>query len=231
MNNLKASLLTFSAFAGSLVSVSGAITLYSEDFSNTVANQYSYTAPSGGGLAERTTDANGFTAADFSNGTYADMERAGNLITDAIDISAYALSQVVVTFELAAVIGAWDNDDTFSFQLLDAANSDAVLFTLDNLLPGGSNQPLLAYNGAPYAGSETALSIGLTPSFLSYNLSDYVTSESTTSIKVQLLGQGSADADRNALGSITVAVPEPSTFALLAGMGALGFILYRRRQR
>jgi len=42
--------------------------------------------------------------------------------------------------------------------------------------------------------------------------------------------------DTNAGNSVTFsnvtvsAVPEPSTFALLAGMGALGFILYRRRQ-
>lgn len=205
--------------------------IYLEDFDPTVANQYSQT-PGGSGTSftERSDDSIPFTAALFSNSTYADMRKGIILTTDAINISSYSLDQITVIFELAAPIDQWDDNDTFNFRILDADNSDAILFTLDNLLPGGTNQPLGAYSGAPYAGSETPLSIGLTPSFLTYDIADYVTTETTNSIKIQLYSIGSSLNDNNGLGSITVtAIPEPSTVVL--GLLAMGSVLLFRRRK
>jgi hypothetical protein len=213
--------------------------IYIEEFNPEVANQYTATQIDGGSVfGERTTntdtgnDSNPstqFTASEFSGGDYAYISKGYQITTDVIDISTQTLADVIVSIELAES-GGFDDSDSVRFELRNAAD-DTVLTTLDNYTPGGSNQALVAYSGSPYQGSNSSQALGLSPTTLTYNLSDYFTTVTAPdSFRLRYVSDGgtSNTSEDSAVGFIEVVVPEPASLSLL-GLGGLLMLGRNRR--
>ena len=230
--------LTSLVIAGLLLPMmSSAAAIYVEDFDPTVTDKYIWAETTDGSVVKYNTNFtntnSSFTASQFDNGTFAVLQKAVTLTTDAFDVTGLSVSSLSVEIE-AAAMATWRQDDVpVSFSLLDGSD-DSVLATFDELAGGigTSDTNLIAYNASPYAGSESSLNVTQTPQILTYNFSDYLVSlPASNSLKVRAIINGGTKNGKNdlALGSITV-IPEPSSIALM-GLSLLAVVAVARRRK
>ncbi len=121
-----------------------------------------------------------------------------------------------------------ESGDVFNFQIDFGSGYQTVI--TDAGMPNGFDQT------APYTGSAFVLdsTAGEAPAFESYSIvvpsSYYNDTLSATTFNVRFtFSSGSSNEDAYIDNVSVVAVPEPSIFASLLGLGALSFVVFRRK--
>jgi len=137
---------------------------------------------------------------------------------DPIDTTGFTGLTFTFSFDLASGASTYnDNGDTIRVEF--DLNYDGVTFDADETYD---------LTGTANLGDGIVTSTASAFTNFTYELTGAVTGD--LGLRISALGMQDGN-DRVTFDNIEVsAVPEPSTFALLAGIGALGFILYRRRR-
>ncbi len=144
-----------------------------------------------------------------------------NYITfDAIDTTGY--SDFSFSFDVTNEVTTGNTTSSDELRVIFDLNYDGITFDADETYTLTGNG-----SGALTDGTSTAVQ----DSFVNFSHSLVGVPTGDLGIRIQAISFTDGG-DRVTFDNIEVsAVPEPSTFALLAGIGALGLVLYRRRQR
>jgi hypothetical protein len=122
---------------------------------------------------------------------------------------------VTLTFTLNAASGTRDSlSGTFSLSNADLSSSDIGAVT--SLAAGGNRSITISYLAGAAGAYTGSLTFNGTSNGVALGLDDKTLDAISFNISANVLSVS--------------AVPEPSTYAVLAGLGILGFAVYRRRQ-
>lgn len=246
MNTLKCALLSTIVIAASFVTVQGTV-IFSENFESfaegatttvltdsfVITNGFNVRTdfwavegpgsdPAGAGnngadLFDAVINTRGFGLRDLD-----DTNNPGppNYLTfDPIDTTGF--SGFTFSFDVTNAVSTGNTTSSDELRVIFDLNFDGITFDADetHTLTGNGS-------GALTDGTSTAVE----GSFVNFSHSIAGTVTGDLGIRIQAVSF-TGGGDQVTFDNIQItAVPEPSTFALLAGMGALGFILYRRRR-
>jgi hypothetical protein len=189
---------------------------------------------------------------DFTGGSLADSAETANLIVSDISSAATGGTDGFNSFTDSS---GWDSaaqisgaSSFFSAPTSQATAGDAIVFTIG--VTSGFEFSITGFSFDARSTGTAPADIGFTIDGTSYDFSGSYTNDSvittissnslsltgqtsTITISIQgwnATGSGALQIDNISVAGLVSAVPEPGTYALLAGCCALGFVMVRRRQ-